>query len=83
MFPGMENRSHLFQGFLFFFLLKPVHKGQEGWLKSPIIISGSFLLPIVSLEMSSVQVGEVILKGIEAKRYIAMSSTGSLYTTVS
>ena len=33
--------------------------------------------------MTSVGDGEVILRGKDSRRYIAMSSTGSLYTTVS
>lgn len=33
--------------------------------------------------MTSVGAGEVILRGKNSKRFIAMSSTGSLYTTVS
>ena len=37
----------------------------------------------VSIEMWSVRAGEVMLKGKASGRYIAMSRTGSLYTTVS
>ncbi|XP_044170039.1 fibroblast growth factor 2-like [Acropora millepora] len=35
----------------------------------------------VSVEMTSVGAGEVTLRGKNSKRFIAMSSTGSLYTT--
>ncbi|XP_068705150.1 fibroblast growth factor 2-like [Montipora foliosa] len=35
----------------------------------------------VSVEMTSVGDGEVMLRGKDSRRYIAMSSTGSLYTT--
>ena len=44
----------------------------------------TFSLPsLVSLEMWSVRAGEVLLKGKASGKYIGMSSTGSLFTTVS
>lgn len=52
---------------------------MDGWMFSPFSLS----LPPAVLKLTAVASGVVVILGTEARRYLAMSDDGRLYSSVS